>query len=381
MTVKVSKPAINVREELADLRKPTGVAGEAMLRAETPQEQFNLIGAGRRNWVINGDFQVSQRGNFTTASSATDTNYTVDRFKNFVKNINADVLHTKAATVDGEIKNTLKMTATNTNSAGRLGFRQYIESGSNGRTRLAGKTATLSVWMKSNNPNAGFYFYDYGNAGYFYRVKHSGGGQWEKLVLTVPIGTGVTSSNYYGYELNFAMQGNTNGGVSITSGDYVEIAEPQFELGKVATPFEHRSYGEELALCQRYFTVFPKVSQAGGGASAIPIWTGNSTVGSTRIYVPGPTMRALPALTLYGTSATTGSTPSIGSNGTIGVYTSYFHTAPNVSVTEMTSDPSFRLSVNSTGFLSKGAAGLYFYSNTTLLGDSDWCGVTLDAEL
>jgi voltage-gated potassium channel Kch len=49
------------------------------------------------------------------------------------------------------------------------------------------------------------------------------------------------------------MQGNTNGGVNITSGDYVEIAEPQFELGKVATPFEHRSYGEELALCQRYY--------------------------------------------------------------------------------------------------------------------------------
>ena len=25
------------------------------------------------------------------------------------------------------------------------------------------------------------------------------------------------------------------------------------EVGKVATPFEHRSYGEELALCQRYY--------------------------------------------------------------------------------------------------------------------------------
>ncbi len=49
MTVRVNKPAINVREELADLRKPSGTAGEAMLRAETPQEQFNLIGAGRRN--------------------------------------------------------------------------------------------------------------------------------------------------------------------------------------------------------------------------------------------------------------------------------------------------------------------------------------------
>ena len=58
MTVRIEKPAINVREELANLRKPSGVAGEAMLRAETPQEQFNLIGAGRRNLIINGDMQV-----------------------------------------------------------------------------------------------------------------------------------------------------------------------------------------------------------------------------------------------------------------------------------------------------------------------------------
>ena len=39
--------------------------------------------------------------------------------------------------------------------------------------------------------------------------------------------------------------GTAQGGVS--------IAKVQLELGKVATPFEHRSYGEELALCQRYF--------------------------------------------------------------------------------------------------------------------------------
>ena len=53
MTVKISKPAINIRAELADLKKPTGLAGEAMLKAETPQEQFNLIGAGRKNLIIN----------------------------------------------------------------------------------------------------------------------------------------------------------------------------------------------------------------------------------------------------------------------------------------------------------------------------------------
>ena len=36
-------------------------------------------------------------------------------------------------------------------------------------------------------------------------------------------------------------------------GNFVEFTQVQLELGKVATPFEHRSYGEELALCQRYY--------------------------------------------------------------------------------------------------------------------------------
>ena len=43
--------------------------------------------------------------------------------------------------------------------------------------------------------------------------------------------------------------------------DWLEVAEVQLELGKVATPFEHRSYGEELALCQRYCYVIGHPSQ------------------------------------------------------------------------------------------------------------------------
>lgn len=251
MTVRVTAPAKNVREELSKLNKPSGVAGEAMLRAETPQEQFNLIGAGRKNLIINGGFLISQRGSFTTASSATDTAYSVDRFKNFVKVVTADVQHTKATTVDGVLKSTLKMTATST-ASGRLGIRQYIEADST-KVPYAGQIVTLSVWMKSNNTDAGLYIYDYGNTGYYYRTKHSGSGEWEKLTLTFPMSTGNVTQNGYGVELNFAMQSDVNGSVNIATGDYVEIAEPQLELGSVATPFEHRSYGEELALCQRYY--------------------------------------------------------------------------------------------------------------------------------
>ena len=37
------------------------------------------------------------------------------------------------------------------------------------------------------------------------------------------------------------------------NGSTFEIAQVQIEIGRVATPFEHRSYGEELALCERYY--------------------------------------------------------------------------------------------------------------------------------
>jgi len=76
MAVKFTKPEINIREKLSELDKPSGIAGEAMLRAETPQEQFNLIGAGRKNLLINGGFDVWQRG-----TSFTDAVYTSDRGK------------------------------------------------------------------------------------------------------------------------------------------------------------------------------------------------------------------------------------------------------------------------------------------------------------
>ena len=61
MVVKVSKPEINVREKISELDKPSGTAGQAMLAAETPQEQQALVGVGRRNMIINGAMQFDEK--------------------------------------------------------------------------------------------------------------------------------------------------------------------------------------------------------------------------------------------------------------------------------------------------------------------------------
>ena len=257
MTVRIEKPAVNVREKLAELDKPTGIAGEAMLRAETPQEQFNLIGAGRRNILINGGFFVSQRGDFSSNTSTVNGDYTVDRFKSFVRTVTATMRKDSNQTVGGDIKNVLNMTATSS-ASGRMGFRQYVEPTGN-VTPVAGKQATVSAWIKSSHPDAGIYVYDYAAAAYVAASKYTGGGEWQKVTLTFTGNTGTVSNN--ALEINFTIQSNINGNVSLVSGDYIEVAHPQLELGKVATPFEHRSYGEELALCQRYY----QQQQAEGG--------------------------------------------------------------------------------------------------------------------
>ncbi len=77
--IKVSKPAINIREELADLKQDTGLKGQELMRADTAQEARTAIGAGRKNLIINGGMNVAQRA--TSATTLVHSTYqTVDRW-------------------------------------------------------------------------------------------------------------------------------------------------------------------------------------------------------------------------------------------------------------------------------------------------------------
>ena len=82
MTIKVSKPAINIREELADLKQDTGLKGQELMRADTAQEARTAIGAGRRNIIINGDMRVAQRSTSVAGLGDGDEGYvTLDRMR------------------------------------------------------------------------------------------------------------------------------------------------------------------------------------------------------------------------------------------------------------------------------------------------------------
>ena len=302
MTVNVSKPALNVREKLAELDKPTGIAGEAMLRAETPQEQFNLIGAGRRNFIINGNVNVHQRGD-QTAVTAGGT-YGPDRWRWALGGGTGFAVDLEQSTdaADGfehSLKVTVSSPRTSTSSDEYTGITTLLEV-QDAYPLLWNNplsSFTLSFWVKSSiattyiinfNPD------DTNSGGSGERVLYHAlytintPNTWEYKTVTVNTGflkSYALKSSYVsenvGLEVSFVLE-VTSGGVRdnavlgwnnpstearnmVTSSDGADtgfmdtdaatwqITGVQLELGKVATPFEHRSYGEELALCQRYY--------------------------------------------------------------------------------------------------------------------------------
>jgi hypothetical protein len=287
MTVKVSKPAINVREELADLKKPTGIAGEAMLRAETPQEQFQLIGAGRRNLIINGAMNVSQRGTSAVTIPYNDETYVVDRFCHYESGSGGFTAQQVADAPAGFV-NSLKITVTTADTSVASGEYYWTQQQIEGYQTIPlawgtsdAKPLTISFWVKSSVTgtfgaalsNGAF------NYGYPFTYDINSANTWEYKTLTVAGPTAGTwptnntrslriyfdhgsvdtyASAYNGQWVS-AGRNNATGGVNLinTLNATWQITGVQLEVGNVATPFEHaRSYGEELALCQRYCCKF-----------------------------------------------------------------------------------------------------------------------------
>ena len=267
MTIQVTKEPINLREKLNELETNKGLKGNEILQAETAQEVRSLIGAGRKNLIINGDFQVSQRGDYTTATTASGSTYYLDRFKTVLGGA-FTYTHKISQLVDGKYVNTLLQTMTAT---GYSATQQFVED----FAKLKGQTVTLSVWVKSNKAGASVGIYD--GVSQTHSSPHTGGGGWEKLTVSHTCSTSTT--------LMRTEVWTTTGAVV---GSFIEFTNFQLELGSVATDFEHRSYGEELALCQRYYQ---KISSNG------LVYTTYST---TQGYMQVPTpvqMRVHPSIT------------------------------------------------------------------------------------
>jgi len=267
MTIKVSKPAKGLREAIAEIIG----RGASVINGMTKGDAQDELEVSRKNWIINGDMQISQRGDYTSATAASNAVYYLDRWKSYVSGVTA----TKQDT-----GNALKYAATS-GGAARIGAFQLIEDYAN----LAGQQITVSAKITSNSSNARLAFWD-GVAWTGISSPHSGDGTEETLTVTFTPDASATAGSLY-----IRLQSATASTVSITSGDYIEFTDVKLEIGDTATPFESRSYAEELRDCQRYYFLL-----ASGDAIAIANGLYYSTTQIDAVVFFPVAMRTTPTL-------------------------------------------------------------------------------------
>ena len=264
------------------------------------EEVGNTDGAlSNRNLIINGAMQVAQRG--TSATGLTSSQYnSVDRYRFGVGSAGTWTMSQDTDAPSGFAKS-LKLDCTTANT--NLGTTGYVQiehkiEGQDVQHLSKGtadaKKMTLSFWCKSNKTgdfqvNA----FDLDNAridGAVITINASA--TWEYKTVTYDADTtGVLDADSDGsLRLEFWLDAGTNytsgtvpttwqassnpdraAGVTLALADstsnYFQITGVQLEVGDTATPFEHRSYGDELARCQRYCVVYENGTALAGNAA------------------------------------------------------------------------------------------------------------------
>ena len=235
--------------------------------------------SSRRNLVINGAMQISQRIG-TTATAITSGAYGIDRFFGYYSGNS----WTTQQVVDAPagFYNSMKLAVTGTTTPTYSFFGQKIEGYNVNRIGLGTancQSFTVSFYVKSSV--AGIYSISVGNGAgdLAYPVQYTinSTNTWERKSMTIPAITSGTweVGNGTGIFLRFNMgspsgrtdtangwrSGNFDGADgstgavtwATTSGATYNITGLQVEVGDSASDFEHRSFGEEMRLCQRYF--------------------------------------------------------------------------------------------------------------------------------
>ena len=263
------------------------------------------VNLGRRNLIINGAMQVAQRGTSEIGTS----NYLLDRWrKHSATNANVTFSQDTADTPDG-FRYAFKALATGASNFIQLG--QPIEFKNMAHT--VGKKVTLSYWAKTN-------------LSFYSRIRSRTDTEDAVTVFSATTLSVITESASTDWKLfthtftvpsaTLAMSVDFSTG-ALVSGDYFQITGVQLEVGSVATPFEHRSYGEELALCQRYYWGWNAAGHSAANCSAYARWLTVATSTSRARWFPSHPveMRASPTL-IGSTSAANFQITDYSDNGT-----------------------------------------------------------------
>jgi len=239
-----------------------------------------------RNLIINGAMNVAQRG-----TSSTGQGYqTVDRFRNVTTTLTATQSQQSLSSGDPFDEGfrffyRQENTSTSTAAGARISIYQRIEnqniSQSGWKYTDPNSFLTLSFWARASVAQtycAQITTQDTSGRNYPMTFALSAD-TWTKVTKKIPGNSNLsfTTGNDIGLALFFVPffgTDRTDSGVSVdtwaayangtqlpdmtstwanTSGATFDITGVQLEVGEMATPFEHRSYGDEMARCQRYY--------------------------------------------------------------------------------------------------------------------------------
>jgi hypothetical protein len=236
-----------------------------------------------RNLVINSDMRIAQRG---TSKSITQNvpSYLLDRF--YVDSTTpATLTYAQSSDAPGDFVNSLGITVntSGTTAAGQYAWvRQSIEGYNFAHLNFGtanAKTFTLSFWVKSSVTGilGGWFGAALNNRFQSFTYTILSANTWEYKTVTISGDTAGTwnNTNGVGLQVSWSLSCGTtfrgatgswsssiflgaNGQTNITetAGATFNITGVQLEAGDTATPFEHRIYGQELALCKRYYEQF-----------------------------------------------------------------------------------------------------------------------------
>ena len=228
--------------------------------------KLNVGQLSHRNLIINGAMQVWQRG--TSFSGGSTYGYGVDRFMWAQATTNSR--STDVPANEGFTYSTAQQA-----SSGNNILRHVIEDS---QRLLGNNTFTLSFWIKGSTSGTG-----YVDVNDTQEQSYSITTSWQRITKTF---TAVTGNANYGSDNDYI---DWKTGVTAT----IYITGVQLEVGSEATPFEHRSYGDELRRCQRYYY------QVDNGAQNGKFYAMQYTASYKMFQIPFPTtMRATPTSTL-----------------------------------------------------------------------------------
>jgi hypothetical protein len=291
---------------------------------------------GMRNRIINGDMRIDQRNNGAAVTVNQDVpRFPVDRFIGVGQASDGVFTLQQDSSAPAGFTNSIKATVTTADSsiaaAQQYFIAQHIEG--NNLSDLSygtssAQTITMSFWVRSSITGAfGGAINNFLSSRHFvFSYTINSADTWEYKTVTIPGDTAsaMATNNSTGVRVLFSLGAGSSrqqvvgtwqtdsgafkqtfsGATQLiaTNGATFYITGVQLEAGSVATPFERRPFGTELALCQRYFQRFSAIAST------------TRRVGTTTLL---GTMRATPTLTVTFDAGSGATYTTLADNATI----------------------------------------------------------------